>query len=198
MALRSPKKKQHSSTTEDALRKYRRKTAVQAGITKSPSKSSIRRKTFGGFADGKVFIPGSPVMTVPELLQKAESELEQSQFKFSSPMKSDFGTPKASSTPLPTSSIPPLDLNYFIPAARSQVWNKDDWKLLDRCFLDERCEMAADRGIDTVVDVKDVVLENVVDRFITMSGGQEAIDSLGVDWSKSVMILILFIYVAHH
>ena len=100
-----------------------------------------------------------------------------------SPTKSTIGSP-LSAPSVRNDLIAPLSLSSSIATVRSRGWCKDDWKLLDRCFLDERCEMAADRGLSVLVDTEEVPLDNVVNRFITMSGGQDIVEKLGVDWTK--------------
>ncbi|KAI0938863.1 hypothetical protein AcV5_000449 [Taiwanofungus camphoratus] len=51
-------------------------------------------------------------------------------------------------------------------------WTKNDWKRLDSCFTDERLAVAARLGLDnrSLAHVDDVILEDVVDRFIAYNG----------------------------
>jgi hypothetical protein len=70
--------------------------------------------------DGKVFMPGTPAMTLPELLKQTEVEL---------------GTPVESMGLLVAKTAGLSQLEYS-----SRVWVKDDWKLLDTCFTDEMDE----------------------------------------------------------
>lgn len=54
----------------------------------------------------------------------------------------------------------------------SRGWTKNDWKRLDSCFTDERLAVAARLGLDnrSLAHVDDVILEDVVDRFIAYNG----------------------------
>ena len=55
------------------MRNVRRRSTIEGGINK---RGTPRRRTLGGIVGDQVFIPGSPIMTVPELLQQAERTVE--------------------------------------------------------------------------------------------------------------------------
>ncbi|OBZ77297.1 hypothetical protein A0H81_02060 [Grifola frondosa] len=167
----SPKRR-HSHTTIDALmRNTRRKSTSDSGVGKRASPAR-RRRTLGGVIGDKVFIPGSPMMTLPQLLKEAEVNLEHGEGKhIHTPLKNTFGK-DAFKTPLTkpqfettTSSTPG---SSSIASLEPRSWVKDDWKLLDACFTDERLLRGASAGTwyDTLGSVDDVALEHVVDRFL--------------------------------
>ena len=95
-------------------------------------------------------------MNLPELLHKAQSELDSSTFsrraspafRTPSPAPSIFKQPKA-----------PLVIDTDGPCE----WSWSDWKLLDACFTDVRLEIGAQWGSEGVMgDVDAVDLEDVV------------------------------------
>lgn len=117
----------------------------------------------------KVFIPGSPVTTLPELLKEAEAEVVQRKTPSTSVIGDTLRTP--------------LRVRSSLAIARAQselprtpqgegVWSRDDWKQLDACFTDERLEIGARLGLgdDGLADVDQVSLEDVVDRFVDFVG----------------------------
>jgi hypothetical protein len=62
----SNKKRRHSfASVSSATRSARRKKLLGSGISKLTQRVSI-----GGMIDGKVFMPGTPAMTLPELLKQ--------------------------------------------------------------------------------------------------------------------------------
>jgi hypothetical protein len=117
-------------------------------------------------------------MTLPELLQEAESELDvptssrsaQSAFRTPSPAPSSFRRPEA---PLVVDIDGPRD------------WSRSDWKLLDACFTDVRLEVGARWGHEGVLgDVDAVDLEDVVRRFEDIFGGDEVVTRLGPAFAR--------------
>ncbi|KAI0646138.1 hypothetical protein C8Q79DRAFT_1049298 [Trametes meyenii] len=173
-------KRRHSSV-DSAMRKVRRKSVIEGGVSKRSSPLK-RRRTFGGVVGDKVIIPGSPVMTVPELLHEAERSVEQ--------RERSLHTPSRAGSLLDSSGVfkRPLDQSAFeTPGPRQRVhsrpafnptgprsWDKDDWKLLDACFTDERLALgshARPLGEAVLAPVDDVDLDHVVDRFLEQTGG---------------------------
>lgn len=140
-----------------------------------------RRSTLGGMIGDRVFIPGSPAMTLPELLIRAEVGLEehetamhQTPFK---PLNRDpFTTPGPRST-----WISDNEQNQD-----TRQWTKQDWKQLDACFTDERLHIAESLGMpeDALADVDDVKIESVVERFIRTMGGAHEVEGWGSLWDR--------------
>ncbi|KAI8986785.1 hypothetical protein BD414DRAFT_461162 [Trametes punicea] len=176
----STRKRRHSSV-DSAMRKLRRKSVVEAGVSKRSSPVK-RRRTFGGVIGDKVVIPGSPVMTIPEFLQEAERSIEQRERTLHTPARatsflSDAGALKlpldrpAFETPRPRQRVharPPFN------SSGPRNWDKDDWKLLDACFTDERLALGSHKrplGEAVLAPADDVDLDHVVDRFLEQTGG---------------------------
>ena len=133
-----------------------------------------RHSTLAGVIGDRVYIPGSPVMTLPELLRQAETGLEeheaavhQTPFKFLNLSRDPFTTPGPRSTPIP-------DCEHDQDKGQ---WTKQDWKQLDACFTDERLHVAESLGMPkgVLADVDDVKFEGVVERFIQTMGGAEEV-----------------------
>ena len=168
-------KRDRSLTYEDQIRKMRRKSTLEAGIRKAtPHK---RRKTIGSFSTSDFAAEHIPLT---ELLQEAEQSLRKS-------------TPMKSTTNLPTqdhfsphqrmsSVITENELPLVQPGPRE--WTKTDWKLLDSCFTDERRLFAERKGLQegSLVEVDDIDLENVVERFVGLMGGEAMLSTFGQDW----------------
>lgn len=134
-------------------RKRRRRT-IDGGIAKSspiclggafvtPVKGR-RRETLGGVIGDRVYLPGSPVMTLEGLLRDAEIQV--------------------ASAKKPSSSKDPIEKPYAT-VKRPNVWTKDNWRLLDMCFTEERYE-TGDGNI--MADVDDVDIDTVVWRFVEL------------------------------
>ncbi|KAI0659001.1 hypothetical protein C8Q70DRAFT_142702 [Cubamyces menziesii] len=176
----SSQKRRHSSV-DSAMRKARRKSVVEGGVSKHSSPMK-RRRTFGGVIGDKVVIPGSPVMTVPELLHEAERSIEQRERSLHTPARATslLGDMSAFQVPLsrPAFETPgPRQKVHARPLFNSsgpRSWDKDDWKLLDACFTDERLALGSHKrplGEAVLAPVDDVELEKVVDRFLEQAGG---------------------------
>ncbi|KAI0330055.1 hypothetical protein GY45DRAFT_1324094 [Cubamyces sp. BRFM 1775] len=195
--IKDPSQKRRHSSVDSAMRKARRKSVIEGGISKhnSPLK---RRRTFGGVIGDKVVIPGSPVMTVPELLQEAERSIEQRERSLHTPARatpllgdmSTFQLPldrPAFETPAPRQKVHPRPLfNSLGPRG----WDKDDWKLLDACFTDERLALGSHKrplGEAVLAPVDDVELEKVVDRFLEQAGGVP-IDECWPGWNRNDLL----------
>ncbi|THH31441.1 hypothetical protein EUX98_g2763 [Antrodiella citrinella] len=188
----SAKKRRHSTGLDSALRKARRKSTMEGGITKSQS-SYKRRQSLGGMVGDKVIIPGSPMMTLPQLLHEAEQSLhiEDLSSMSGSPFRSI--SPLSYKTPARAPSLYESVLRSTVsqapvtPASQTgpRAWSKSDWKALDSCYSDERLAAAEFAGMTggEMVSADDVDLENVVDRFIELIGGKAGLTALGTAWT---------------
>lgn len=172
--------------TRLALRTQKGRHSLSAsGITKSRNpRDRMGRRTLGASVIGdKVYIPGSPVTTLPELLKEAETTIA------GTPPK--LGNSSHLFTPVPRSSIPPgLARSLFEHTAKERVWTKEEWKLLDACFTDER--VALGPGDGQIASVDEVNPEHVARRFGDMLGGEDVINKWGEDWKMCVLFLAFF------
>ncbi|CAL1709290.1 unnamed protein product [Somion occarium] len=184
------RKRRHSNPAVDSiLRNARRKTTLEAGITKSvPHK----RRTLGKVIGDKVFIPGSPAMTLPELLDQAEASLQVEEMTLGhSPLRNvsfldDFKTPVKQ---IIRSNVSSVQTSPDVLAG-PRDWTKNDWRLLDACYTDERLALGDCSGlaVDELAPADDVDLGNVVGRFIEIIGGEEALASLGSSWTSDNLL----------
>ncbi|KAG5353073.1 hypothetical protein C0989_010696 [Termitomyces sp. Mn162] len=164
--------------TKLALRSKRvRHSLSDSGIIKTRSPHHMRRRTLGASIIGdKVFIPGSPATTLPELLKQAEAAVSGTPAKFE--------TSSHLFTPVPRPSAIGLARSLFNNAAKERVWSKDEWKLLDACFTDERIAL----GDGQLAPVDHVQHENVVRRFVDLLGGEEVVNKWGEDWETENLV----------
>lgn len=130
-----------------------------------------------GVVGDTVVIPGTPLMSLPELLKQAEDEVFVP--SGGSPLfvhrHDPFKTPLTSRTkPLSIKSTTP---NQYPMGERE--WAKDDWKLLDACFTDLRLEL----GNGSLADVTDINLGDVAFRFIELMGGRRTVNTFGNSWT---------------
>lgn len=123
-----------------------------------------------------VFIPGSPAMTLPELLVQAEEGLENGGVHKKRVQRDPFQTPAPKGT----------SFSFEASESKERAWTKDDWKLLDACFTDQRLDVAERMGLgdDIIADVNDVEIEDVVERFVGIMGGSAVIDECGSAWDR--------------
>lgn len=160
----------------------RRKSIVEGGIVKAGTEKKKRRATMGVIGD-KVYVPGSPAMTLPELLKQAEEEVGRVHvggalsMHHTMPMvgrrsRNPFETPM----PVKYSSRPASPEDLILG---EREWAREEWKLLDACFTDERLELG--RG-DTLASVDVVRGEEVVKRFVSTMGGEEVVATFGDEW----------------
>ncbi|KAF5391671.1 hypothetical protein D9757_002374 [Collybiopsis confluens] len=201
-------------SVEELKRTNRRKTLADAGISKGNARHILRR-SLGTVIGDKVYIPGSPMMTLGGLLEAAEKEVQLEQSKGLTPGAQNF--PPALSAKRNTLAEmaledtsayrTPLSAKYGIvswpssalmnevgeeeeePSIARREWMKDDWKVLDGCFTDERIELArthSDALISTIGDeeiplaeVELVQIDKVIERFITEMGGADFIHTCG-------------------
>ena len=164
-----------------------------------------RRSTLSmGVIGDRVFIPGSPAITLPELLQEAELEVRDSPRCLSplvlSARGDPFLTPIAPKYRVQTANVPMVDqkVEVYDGDIGEREWTKEDWKHLDACFTDQRLEvgskLAGALGQDILASVDMISIDDVVDRFVVSKGGFETITSFGALWSRYVfMIQLLFI-----
>ncbi|KAJ4477216.1 hypothetical protein J3R30DRAFT_191743 [Lentinula aciculospora] len=199
-------------TVEKLKRDCRRKTLSGAGISKGKTRSTSRR-SLGTIVGEMVYIPGSPVTTLGGLLEEAEKEVQSEQSRGLTPRvpKSDhlvsnenaligmaLGERTPDRTPLhakyriairPQNTPEHEDQNDEQPVRRE--WTKEEWKILDACFTDERIDLAS-RSLPSLIlstdeeiplaEVDLVDIDNVVERFIVELGGSDILVGLG--WSR--------------
>lgn len=173
---------------ETVLKNTKRKLRLQSGIAK---RSSVpRRYTLGGTVGDRVIRPSSPYVTLPELLKEAEETLimeEDGPIMHLSPLASSLHdrqdlrlkTPYRDGVSV-LADIPPL--------TGPRDWTKADWKRLDSCYTDERLALGEhfDLPPGSLAPVEKVEIEHVVERFVELMGGQNAIDKLGRQWTRYV------------
>jgi hypothetical protein len=145
--------------------------------------------------DNRVFIPGSPVMTLPELLLQAEEGLEREEgVAHGTPVKNSGLGFSIHRDPFKTPAPRGASMLSGTRKEREETreWTKDDWKQLDACFTDERLDVAEKLGLgsDKIADVDDVKVEDVVERFVEMMGGSRVVDEWGSDWDRWVFGLL--------
>ena len=151
-----------------------------------------RRSTLSmGVIGDRVFIPGSPAMTLPELLQEAELEVRDSprslsQKSFVLPARGNdpFLTPIAAKYRMQT---PDQKVEVYGGDIGEREWTKEDWKHLDACFTDQRLEVGSrltGSDQDMLASVDMVCIDDVVDKFVVSKGGVEAIARFGELWSR--------------
>lgn len=145
-----------------------------------------RRSTMGVIGD-KVLIPGSPITTLPDLLQRAEEDIFQSSRRSASlsVMESD-----PLRTPISVKLVNQNNLFRSVSTipeaypAGTREWTKADWKLLDACFTDQRISPGDFHSMLAPVDV--VSLEDVVARFVNIMGGESLTITFGEAWSRLI------------
>ncbi|KAI0065311.1 hypothetical protein BV25DRAFT_1822469 [Artomyces pyxidatus] len=184
-------RKRPSSHTVDALmRNARRAGVASAGVSKS---SPSRRRSVGLVVGERVIMPGTPSMTLPQLLHEAESELIGSgESVRGTPTRFIPPTPHAFRTPSPAlgRQYEPSGSTVVIDTDGPRDWTKDDWKILDACFTDARLEIGERWGGENGVlgDVDLVALDDVVDRFVELMGGPDVITALGPSWTRADLL----------
>ncbi|KAE9400183.1 hypothetical protein BT96DRAFT_919592 [Gymnopus androsaceus JB14] len=206
---------QHS-TVDELKRDNRRKTLAGSGVVKGKARASPRR-SLGTVIGDKVYIPGSPVTTLGGLLEEAEKTVQSEQLKgltpqspfeenalvgmalgerdpFHTPQASKFGSGSRPRSSLVHEVVDGGDVNE----RSSKEWTKDDWKILDGCFTDERIELASRMQSESLLTMEDedeeiplagvdlVDVDDVVRRFMTEIGGEETTDAYG--WSRESLV----------
>ena len=78
-----------------------------------------------------------------------------------------------------------VDARPVFNATGPRAWEKDDWKLLDACFTDERLSLGSNKQIGEAVlaPVEDVGIDRVVDRFLDQTGGIP-VDECWPGWAR--------------
>ncbi|KAJ3714227.1 hypothetical protein C8R42DRAFT_683427 [Lentinula raphanica] len=211
------REKSSNDKLEQLKRDNRRKTLSSAGISKSKTRLTPRR-SLGTVIGEFVYMPDSPVTTLGGLLEEAEREVQLEQSRCSTPhvpkslspentlMDMELGGRPLFDTPLPAKyAVVPQQRSVLTPEGEHveagdqdlnhRTWSKEDWKLLDACFTDERIALASESpsnshlstfndGEDEVplVEVDLVNIDNVVERFVIELGGNEIVDRRG--WSR--------------
>jgi hypothetical protein len=111
-------------------------------------------------------------------------EIESPQKPFAVPMRASSNPLQ---TPGPQPTLPPTTWGNddADQAVVPRAWVKNDWKLLDACFTDERIEVARRYGMPdgTLADVDLVDMTDVVDRFMDLP------EMRGL-WDRSVFTLL--------
>ena len=173
----------------------RRRDVSSSGVAKASS-CRRRRSTLGmGVIGDRVFIPGTPATTLPELLQEAEREVRDSP---QSPSRRSlvlagrgdpFKTPMAAKYRMQAA-------NTFMAVQRAEAygcdigereWTKEDWKHLDACFTDQRLEVGSRLACaeqDLLAPVDMISINDVVDKFVLSKGGFETVTKFGGLWSR--------------
>ncbi|KAI5124349.1 hypothetical protein M0805_008956 [Coniferiporia weirii] len=163
-------------------RKLKRRRTATDGVSKpysTPQKMQVwRRRTIAGLT-AEAHITDN--VALPELLEKAEQELR------SSPARSRSGSVAPSSFGSPSRTA---HRELQRPASGPREWTKADWKSLDSCFTDERYDLAEEQGLEAgcLASVDNVVFENVVNRFVELSGGAEVVESHGPSWTSEKLL----------
>ncbi len=152
-----------------------------------------------GVIGDKVIIPGTPVTTLPELLQDVEKEVAREATLSAWSVRTFFGTQNGQDplkTPIPERSkdkTTRLKTTRLVPTTPYPVgkrgWTRDDWKLLDACFTDQRLELGNVEE-DLLASVDIVALDDVITRFVNLMGGQSLIDTFGDLWTRFVLPLV--------
>jgi hypothetical protein len=113
----------------------RRKDVSASGVTKSMQKKC--RTMLGGVIGDRVIIPGSPVMTLPELLHDVEVELENNSGLLSAKgIHSKMDEGDLFKTPLPARYMERISLSGLSREVTEGEWTRENWKQLDACFTD--------------------------------------------------------------
>lgn len=121
---------------------------------------------------------------MPDLIREAESELEKSfssSERFTTPMRVNFSVAS-------TSQSGYVDPSRLFDPTGPREWGKNDWKILDVCFTDERMDAAEKMGMieGSLADVTDIRLDEVVSRFVRIIGGDTVLAALGPSWTRLI------------
>ncbi|RDB16030.1 hypothetical protein Hypma_003449 [Hypsizygus marmoreus] len=171
------------------MMKQRRRSSVHGGgivkgMQKEKEREKKRRRTTMGVIGDRVYIPGSPVVTLPQLLREAEAEV----VKVGTPAKEERN-PFVTPAPVRYRDSVPFAGVAAWQAKGERAWTKEEWKLLDACFTDERLEVG---GGEVLGGVDAVRPEDVVRRFVEMVGGQElgqaGMEVWGEEWSMDSLL----------
>lgn len=125
---------------------------------------------------------------MPELIREAETELEKSfngNQRFTTPIRANLSVASSSNTQY-------IDPSRLFDPTGPREWGKNDWKILDACFTDERLDAAEKIGMTegSLVDVTDIRLDDVVNRFVEVIGGDTVLVTLGPSWTRLVITFL--------
>jgi hypothetical protein len=139
----------------------------------------------GGPRDDPFVRPISPAV-MPDLIREAESELEKS-FGGSSRFTTPVGMNHSMASTSHSRYIDPI---LLFDRTGPREWEKNDWKILDACFTDERLDAAEKMGMaeGSLADVTDIRLDDVVNRFVDVVGGEAVLATLGPSWTRLVFV----------
>jgi hypothetical protein len=123
---------------------------------------------------------------MPELIREAETELEKSftgNERFTTPLRANLSVAS-------TSYSRYVDPSRLFDPTGPREWGKNDWKILDACFTDERLDAAEKMGMaeGSLADVTDIQLDDVVNRFVEVIGGDAVLGGLGLSWARLVFV----------
>ena len=171
-------RKRHSfSGSGFASRRGKSVGVLEGGVVKMGVKAKEERRRTMGVVGNRVYIPGSPAMTLPELLKEAEAEVRNDV----GPLRVGGDESNPFVTPGPTRLAPgPPSLAMVAWAGDERAWTREEWKLLDACFTDERLEAG---GGQVLAPVDFVKAEEVVRRFVELVGGDEVVRRFGEEWN---------------
>ena len=194
--LEAKHRRNSHSDIEDFAKASRRRDVSGSGVAKV-SNSRRRRSTLGmGVIGDRVFIPGSPAITLPELLQEAELEVRDSPQSLSQKSSlvlagrgrgDPFKTPIATKYRAQTGNTQAADPEVYGSDVGEREWTKEDWKHLDACFTDQRLEVRSrlagtEQNLLAPVDI--VSINDVVDKFVASKGGFKIVARFGALWSR--------------
>ncbi|KAJ2915127.1 hypothetical protein MD484_g5287, partial [Candolleomyces efflorescens] len=182
------------SSLDDFSQESRRRDLLGSGVGKGESREVAdrerkrRRRSMGVIGD-RVVIPGSPSVTLPELLDQAEREV----LKQNSPVKA-VATPPPSrvsdakrlfETPVRNEPLAVVVFPVWSQAyeGEERPWTKEEWKILDSCLTDERLEV----GTQELKPVDDIDINSVVERFVAMAGGDDVVCAYGSSWTRDLL-----------
>ncbi|KAF9648372.1 hypothetical protein BDM02DRAFT_3269586 [Thelephora ganbajun] len=157
----------------DLVKRTHRRNLLASGI----SKTSPRKRSKGNDSFVRPISPAA----LPELIKEAETELEKSftgSGRFMTPIRANLSVASTSDSRF-------TDPSRFDPMGPRE-WGKNDWKILDACFTDERLDVAEKMGMaeGSLADVTDVRLDDVVNRFVEAIGGDAVLVALGPSWTR--------------
>ncbi|KAF8156696.1 hypothetical protein B0H34DRAFT_710207 [Crassisporium funariophilum] len=196
--LQAKERRNSHTGVEDLTRESRRRNVSGSGVGKS-AVNARRRSTLGmGVWGEHVYIPGSPAMTLPELLQEAEEEVvkESPNLWAESLAQEGVGRRDPFRTPLPDRFRDLKKRQMPMSALKTEVvgdreWTKEEWKQLDACFTDQRLDIGlglegSEEGVLAPVDM--VSISDVVERFLNLMGGVAVVERFGDAWSRGNII----------
>lgn len=146
-------------------------------------------------------VGNSSMISLPDLLQEAEAEVINKSILLSPP-KFGSGAPflrvpepstssRSKSSRGRSSQEPPYSRASRLLNIPSASWSKEDWKIMERCFVRERKLCAERMGLlsSRSIDPGDVDLKAVADRFIELSERSD-MQRIGPDFERYVSLFI--------